>query len=267
MVEKKNTKTMVDAFNQTNVEQMFGGIDFMDCLKKEMEKINLDDIMKEIERIKQIETGMGKGMGIGNSVCFGNGMGLGNGIGLGNGMGFVRNSGYKCSPIKNTMCGMMAGGGMAIIPMVFSYFMMTSLVLMVGCCILIYLMYLKYNNNCCNHDCAFGLNKNILKQIKLDFISFIKNLGYCLLKKSVKIIKCFSKLVTICYHVYSKSVEEFINTVENTNIDFCCDLDDEEEEEEVGGGDEEEGGEEEEVDVDEEVDGDEEEEVVASDDK
>ena len=82
-----------------------------------------------------------------------------------------------------------------------------------------------------------------------------------------EIIKCFSKLVTICYHVYSKSVEEFINTVENTNIDFCCDLDDEEEEEEVGGGDEEEGGEEEEVDVDEEVDGDEEEEVVASDDK
>ena len=258
MVEKKNTKTMVDAFNQTNVEQMFGGIDFMDCLKKEMEKINLDDIMKEIERIKQIETGMD--MGVGKRACFGNGMGLGNG------MGFVRNSGYKCSPIKNTMCGMMAGGGMAIIPMVFSYFMMTSLVLMVGCCILIYLMYLKYNNNCCNHDCAFGLNKNILKQIKLDFISFIKNLGYCLLKKSVKIIKCFSKLVTICYHVYSKSVEEFINTVENTNIDFCCDLDDEEEEE-VGGGEEEEkevGGDEEEEKEEEEE---EEEEVVASDDK
>jgi len=260
MVEKKNTKTMVDAFNQTNVEQMFGGIDFMDCLKKEMEKINLDDIMKEIERLKQIETGMD--MGVGKRACFGNGMGLGNG------MGFVRNSGYKCSPIKNTMCGMMAGGGMAIIPMVFSYFMMTSLVLMVGCCILIYLMYLKYNNNCCNHDCAFGLNKNILKQIKLDFISFIKNLGYCLLKKSVKIIKCFSKLVTICYHVYSKSVEEFINTVENTNIDFCCDLDDADEEE-VGGGEEEEkevGGDEEE-EKEEEEEEEEEEEVVASDDK
>lgn len=193
----KNIK-MTDAFNQT--EPMgFVVEDFM-------KQVDLDKVMKQAEEFRRLlemenmwSGGVSEGVRGGAGVAEGCGLG---GFGLG-----------KCG-WSDFGRGMIGGGGAAVLPMMVSYFMMNGLLLLVIGCILAYVIYLKFNNTCCNEDCSFSLNKNIVNQMKHDVIVFVKKAVLCLLHKSVCIVKSLSKVVSICYHVYSKGVEELIAGLE-----------------------------------------------------
>ena len=191
----KNIK-MTDAFNQT--EPMGFVVDDF------MKHVDLDKVMKQAEefhRLLELEKMWGGAGGAGGA----------GGCGL-KGCSF-RGLG-KCgwSDFGRGMIG--GGGAAAVLPMMVSYFMMNGLLLLVIGCMLAYVIYLKFNNTCCNEDCSFSLNKNIISQMKHDVIVFVKKAVLCLLHKSVCVVKSLSKLVSICHHVYSKGVEELISGLE-----------------------------------------------------
>jgi hypothetical protein len=175
----KNIK-MADAFNQT---EPIGFVvdDFM-------KQVDLDKVMKQAEEFRRL-------LEMENMWSVGGAQG-GCGLRKCDWSGFGR--------------GMIGGGGVAVLPMMVSYFMMNGLLLLVIGCILAYVIYLKFNNTCCNEDCSFSLNKNIVNQMKHDVIVFVKKALLCLLHKSVSIMKSLSNVVSICHHVYSKGVEELV---------------------------------------------------------
>lgn len=187
---------MVDAFNQT--DRWNRGGDWMSDL---LEHVDLDKIMSQVDHFnKMVE--VEKMMGVGCGEGFGRGRKM---MGLGCGEGF----------------GMVGGGGLAVLPMIAGYFMMNGFMLLIVCCILAYVVYLKTNNTCCNEKCSFNLNKDMVYQMKLDALDFVKKLMRLALHKSVCVVKFISKIVGVCNHVYSKGVEELIRGLE-VECDVGC---------------------------------------------
>ena len=108
------------------------------------------------------------------------------------------------------------GVGVSILPMMFSYFIVNILLILV-CCVLAYVLYLKFNNGCCSKECCFSRDKNIFLQMKRDMVLYLKKMVFCLLNKSVKVVNGMFKAFGICNDVYRTCVDEFIK-----NVEVCC---------------------------------------------
>ena len=108
------------------------------------------------------------------------------------------------------------GVGVSILPMMFSYFIVNILLILV-CCVLAYVLYLKFNNRCCSKECCFSRDKNIFLQMKRDMVLYLKKMVFCLLNKSVKVVNGMFKAFGICNDVYRTCVDEFIK-----NVEVCC---------------------------------------------
>lgn len=120
----------------------------------------------------------------------------------------------------NVMPGICKGGiGFSILPMMFNYFIVNILLILV-CCVLAYVFYLKFNNGCCSKECCFSRDKNIFLQMKRDVVLYLKKMMFCLLNKSVKVVHGMFKAFGICNDVYRTCVDEFIKSVE-----VCCEED------------------------------------------
>ena len=200
-------KKMCDAFNQTDSI----GIDIGEKWANDFTKnIDLDKFIKQFEEAVKLDTLLREKTIDNNMFCE-----------LPFNLNHAKNIKNKLSGFKY---GMIGGGSAAILPMILSYFMMSGLILIVVCCILAYISYLKFNNTCSNKDCSFNLNKHIITQMKNDVIVCIKKIILHLLNKSVYIVKYLSKVINICYHVYSNGIKELINNLE-CDMDKCCNLD------------------------------------------
>ena len=81
-------------------------------------------------------------------------------------------------------------------------------------CLLGYIFYLKYHNNCDNENCCFSLKKDFIEQIKTDVFNWIKHAISSILKHSISIIKNAIKVIQVSLDVYEKSVSELILHIE-----------------------------------------------------
>ena len=185
-------KKMVDAFMQT--DKMNGNVG---------NGCDINDILEMEAVMKQIQ-----------NMC-----GLMNGVSVGGGR-----VGVDGGRSWNGMCGggsvmpgiCKRGVGVSILPMMFSYFIVNILLILV-CCVLAYVLYLKFNNGCCSKECCFSRDKNIFLQMKRDVVLYLKKMVFCLLNKSVKVVHGMFKAFGICNDVYRTCVDEFIKSVE-----VCC---------------------------------------------
>jgi hypothetical protein len=203
----KKNKKMCDAFNQTDSI----GIDIGEKWTNDFtQNIDLDKFIKQFEEAVKLDKLLREKTIDHNMFC-----------GLPNDLNNVINIKDKLRGFKY---GMIGGGSAAILPMILSYFMMSGLLLIVVCCILAYISYLKFNNTCSNKDCSFNLKKHIITQMKNDIIVSIKKIILYLLNKSVYIVKYLSKVINICYHVYSNGIKELIHNLE-CDMDKSCNLD------------------------------------------
>lgn len=216
------SRSTKEAFIQTDAGQsmdnsdfaakLFGGIDF----KEVFQQLN-SDLEKHLNRDKdrywkaavpmfnsKIKMDLGEISGL---------MGGGDG-----GMEMRCDDGVRCMDGMRCMDGVrcMVGGGtgIAMLSSFVCYAFILTLTIVALVCLLGYIFYLKYHNNCDNENCCFSLKKDFIEQIKTDVFNWIKHTISSILKHSISIIKNAIKMVQVSLDVYEKSVSELILHIE-----------------------------------------------------
>ena len=167
---------------------------FLKQVKQNLEKIDMDEIAKHIKHIdpmRHVKVCGGGGVGrIGSVDRFGPGMGC-----------------------------MVGGAGLGVISSIVGYVIMLSLVIIALACLLGYVFYLKYHNNCDNKECFFSLERDFIDQIKNDICKYVKKSISCVLKKSVCLLKNVLGVVNVSMEIYNKSINELIMHMDGGG---CC---------------------------------------------
>ena len=209
-----------EAFIQTDAGQsidnndfakLFGGIDF----KEVFQQLN-SDLEKHLNQERdrdnkgmdpmfnpKIKMGLGEMCGL---------MGGGMGGGMGCGMGGGGKMEMRCAEGMRCMVG--GGTGIAMLSSFVCYAFILTLTIVALVCLLGYIFYLKYHNNCDNENCCFSLKRDFIEQIKTDVFNWIKHAISSILKHSISIIKNAIKVVQVSLDVYEKSVSELILHIE-----------------------------------------------------
>jgi hypothetical protein len=193
--------------NSDFAAKLFGGIDFKDVfqqLSRDLEKhLNQErDRDRDIKGMNpmfnpKIKIGMGEMCGL-----------MGGGCGMGGG-GRME---MRCADGMRCMVG--GGTGIAMLSSFVCYAFILTLTIVALVCLLGYIFYLKYHNNCDNENCCFSLKKDFIEQIKTDVFNWIKHTISSILKYSISIIKNAIKMVQVSLDVYEKSVSELILHIE-----------------------------------------------------
>ena len=215
-MDRSTSRSTKEAFIQTDAGQsmdnsdfaakLFGGIDF----KEVFQQLN-SDLEKHLNRDKdrywkaaipmfnsKIKMDLGEMGGL---------MGGGDG-----GMEMRCDDGMRCMDGVRCMVG--GGTGIAMLSSFVCYAFILTLTIVVLVCLLGYIFYLKYHNNCDNENCCFSLKKDFIEQIKTDVFNWIKHTISSILKHSISIIKNAIKVVQVSLDVYEKSVSELILHIE-----------------------------------------------------
>lgn len=208
-MDRSTSRSTKEAFIQTDAGQcmensdfaakLFDGIDFKEVfqqLNRDLEKHLNQDVERDRERdIKGMNPKIKIGMG---EIC-----GL---MGGGGRMDMRCTDGMRC---------MVGGGtGIAMLSSFVCYAFLLTLTIVVLVCLLGYIFYLKYHNNCDNENCCFSLKKDFIEQIKTDVFNWIKHAISSILKHSISIIKNAIKVIQVSLDVYEKSVSELILHIE-----------------------------------------------------
>ena len=172
---------------------------FLKQVKVNLEKLDMDEIAKHIKHIDSMRDvnmyGVGRISDMGD-MC---------------GMRDIGRKGIRC----------MVGGaaGLGMISSIVGYVIMLSLVILALACLLGYVFYLKYHNNCDNKECFFSLERDFIDQIKNDICKYVKKCISCVLKKSVCLVKNVLGVVNVSMDIYNKSVNELIMHIDGGG---CC---------------------------------------------
>lgn len=165
------------------IGKLFGNIDFKDVCK-----IVNDDLEKQFCKFNQpckVKFGLGTSGDLGE-MC-----------GLSSGLGVVG-----------------GGTGVALFSSVIGYICFISLLFLCVVCLLGYIFYLKYHNNCENKQCCFNIESNFVEQIKKDTLKGVKDITSTILKHSISIIKSITKTIQVSNDIYEKSVSELLLHIE-----------------------------------------------------
>ena len=182
--------------NSDFVAKLFGDIDFKEGFQKlnsDLEKhLNQDRYIDMKDTIHMFDPKIKIGLGEMSRLMDGEGK-----------------MGMRCADGMRCIVG--GGTGIAMLSSFVCYAFILTLTIVALVCLLGYIFYLKYHNNCDNENCYFSLKRDFIEQIKTDVFNWIKHAISSILKHSISIIKNAIKVVQVSLDVYEKSVSELIS--------------------------------------------------------
>lgn len=186
--------------NSDFVAKLFGDIDFKEGFQKlnsDLEKhLNQDRYIDMKDTIHMFDPKIKIGLGEMSRLMDGEGK-----------------MGMRCAA-DGMRCIVGGGTGIAMLSSFVCYAFILTLTIVALVCLLGYIFYLKYHNNCDNENCCFSLKRDFIEQIKTDVFNWIKHTISSILKHSISIIKNAIKVVQVSLDVYEKSVSELILHIE-----------------------------------------------------
>lgn len=209
-MDRSTSRSTKEAFIQTDaggcmensdfVAKLFGDIDFKEGFQKlnsDLEKhLNQDRYIDMKDTIHMFDPKIKIGLGEMSRLMDGEGK-----------------MGMRCAA-DGMRCIVGGGTGIAMLSSFVCYAFILTLTIVALVCLLGYIFYLKYHNNCDNENCCFSLKRDFIEQIKTDVFNWIKHTISSILKHSISIIKNAIKVVQVSLDVYEKSVSELILHIE-----------------------------------------------------
>ena len=209
-MDRSTSRSTKEAFIQTDaggcmensdfVAKLFGDIDFKEGFQKlnsDLEKhLNQDRYIDMKDTIHMFDPKIKIGLGEMSRLMDGEGK-----------------MGMRCAA-DGMRCIVGGGTGIAMLSSYVCYAFILTLTIVALVCLLGYIFYLKYHNNCDNENCCFSLKRDFIEQIKTDVFNWIKHTISSILKHSISIIKNAIKVVQVSLDVYEKSVSELILHIE-----------------------------------------------------